>query len=276
MATRQALTKYVISGSRPTAGALIAICSIGLALCAQLAGGNATILAGLAFFAVGLAHGAGDENGGRIAPFSALHICAYVITGAALTALVLIMPIAGLTVFLIISAWHFARSEIPAHRLSRFAIACLLIGGSALFKGDETSQIFARILGLISMPQMFMIAAAIIGAVGVVASVHVAILTCRGWALVCVSLSAVILLEPVLAVGLLFFIAHALPLQSRQINTYGIHDVLRSVGWTTGVAIIGGGTGCWAVWSGILELPVAAALALGMAAPHMLTEQLER
>ena len=113
------------------------------------------------------------------------------------------------------------------------------------------------------------------GIVGVIAGMSAILLARRGWALVALSLFAVAIFDPVLAVGCLFFIAHALPLQKRQIRRYGIKNVLRSAGWFTLVAAIGGIVGCWAVVQGLLELPLAVAIALGMATPHMLTEQLE-
>ena len=81
--------------------------------------------------------------------------------------------------------------------------------------------------------------------------------------------------HPVLAVGLVFFTGHALPIQLRQLRRYGSAAVLRAVGWPTGIAVAGAALMAGAVASGWIALPLAAALAFGFATPHMLTDRLK-
>lgn len=60
---------------------------------------------------------------------------------------------------------------MTAHPLCLFAFACLAVGGSALFNGDATTRVFARMLGLTSVPDILMDAVATIGACGVATSI---------------------------------------------------------------------------------------------------------
>lgn len=90
------------------------------------------------------------------------------------------------------------------------------------------------------------------------------------------AMAATALLHPVVAAGLVFLTAHAIPAQQRQIAQHGLRRVLRAAALPSAVAILGGAAIVAAVYADALPLVAAAAFAFGMATPHMLTEQLER
>ena len=81
-------------------------------------------------------------------------------------------------------------------------------------------------------------------------------------------------LEPPLAVGLIFLISHALPVQLRQIDAYGPKRVLNAVGLASLFALAGTFLLGVATWYGILPPPVSVALAFGFATPHILSEDM--
>ena len=257
------------------AGALLSWAALLLAALAQLLGETEATVAGLAFFVAGLAHGAGDENDATIRPFSLIHVGAYLVTGAAVTALFLVAPPAGLALFLALSAWHFARSDVRMAQETRFAIAALATGGSALFRHRETERVFAAVVGE-PLPPLFVDVLALAGIVGIGLAGWVLFKGRRGSGHAAIAAGAVALLHPVLAVGLIFLTAHAVPIQQRQIRRYGSAAVWKAVAWPSVVALAGAAGLAVAVWQGWIALPIAVALAFGMATPHMLTERLER
>ena len=257
------------------AAALLSWGAILLAIAAQIAGPGLSTLAGLLFFVLGLAHGAGDENDGRIARITLIHAVAYLIAGAAVAGLFLMIPLAGLVLFLALSAWHFARSDCALASITRYAIAGLAVGGSALFRQAETLAIFEFLTGA-AVPSSFVRILALLGGGGAVCAGVALIKSKRGFGHAIVALGATVFFHPVLAVGLIFLVAHAIPVQQRQIGAYGKAAVIRAVAIPSAIAIVGAALIAGLVASGILALPIAVALAFGMATPHMLTERLER
>ena len=257
------------------AAALLSWGTILLAAVAQIAGGIWTTAAGLLFFILGFAHGAGDENDGAIARITIIHALAYLVAGAAVAGLFLAAPLAGLVLFLVLSAWHFARSDCALAPLTRYAIAGLAVGGSALFRQGETAAVFAFVTGA-DVPSAIIRILALLGGLGAISAGVALVRSDRGFGHAVVALAAAVLLHPVLAVGLIFLVAHAIPVQQRQLATYGRGAVVRAVAVPSIVATIGALLIAGMVMYGILAAPIAIALAFGMATPHMLTERLER
>ncbi len=231
--------------------------------------------AGLTFFLVGLAHGAGDENEGKIARITAVHGGAYLLTGAAVAGLFLFAPLAGLTLFLALSAWHFGRSDCAFSLITRYAIAGLAVGGSALFQPDTTAEVFA-VIAAEDVPVNMIRVLALLGLIGSGCTLYAVMRGLRGFGHAVIVLASTALLYPVLAVGLIFLIAHAVPVQQRQVINYGRLAVWRAVALPSVVAVVGAVIMALLVVTGQLALPIAIALAFGMATPHMLTERLER
>lgn len=244
-----------------------------LAGVAQAFGEGPAIAAGLACFLLGLPHGAADENGGRIAAYRLHHAAAYLLSGAALAALFLAAPLAALAVFLLLSAWHVGRSETGGSA-SDWATAALLIGGSALFRSGDTADTFAMLTGQ-AIPAAFMAALGMIGAIGCVLAMVAAWRRECEWPLVAGCLMAALVFHPVLAAGLIFLIAHAAPVQRRQITEYGVAETWAAIRWPLALAAIGSIALAIAALQGLLALPVLAALAFGIATPHMLAERIE-
>ena len=256
------------------AGALLSWGAVVLAAIAQLIGEGAAIAAGLVFFLAGLAHGAGDENGGRMARFSLVFAAAYLLVGLAIAAGFLLAPLAGLSLFLALSAWHFARSDNRMAAEARFAIAGLATGGSALLRPDTTREVFSLVIGQ-EVPSAWFLLVTLAGVFGVIAALAASAKSRRGFGHALVALLSVALLHPVLAVGVIFLTAHAIPIQQRQIAEHGAPRVWQAVALPTAVATLGAVAIALAVWVGWLDLEVAIALAFGLATPHMLTERLE-
>ena len=246
---------------------------LALAGLAQIAGEGPAIALGLLFFLAGTAHGAGDEQDGTIRPYRLAPAVAYVVAGLAVAALFVALPLAGLTLFLLLSAWHFAHSSGGTWP-RRLGFALTAIGASALWQNAATGRVFAAVLGT-PIPPLWMLALAIIGAIGLGLSAWALKDDWRDGAL-WVTLVATAILHPVLAVGLAFAVGHALPIQRAQLRRYGWRRVLFAEGVTTGLAILGALAIAASVLTGHLALPLAAALAFGMATPHMLAERLER
>ncbi|WP_067612337.1 Brp/Blh family beta-carotene 15,15'-dioxygenase [Erythrobacter sp. QSSC1-22B] len=231
--------------------------------------------AGLVFFLLGLAHGAGDENEGAIARITPIHAGAYILTGAAVAGLFLFAPFAGLALFLTLSAWHFARSDCAFSPITRYAIAGLAVGGSALFRPETTADVFAVITGT-DVPINVVRVLALLGLTGVGCALYALMRGLRGFGHAVIALASVALFHPVLAVGLVFLIAHAVPVQQRQMVNYGRRAVWQAVALPSAVAAAGAITMALLVATGQLGMSFAIALGFGMATPHMLTERLER
>lgn len=270
-----ALTSAARTGGLPLgAGAQFLFCTLAGVTMVQLVGTQAATAAGLALFLLGISHGAGDENGGAIRPWSALQIAAYLFVGLALTAFTIAAPLTGIVAFLMLSAWHFATSDAGAGRIVHFATAGLAIGGSALFRPQETAAVLGSLTGS-PLPDAVMLVLACGGAIGAGCAM-VAIATgvpgrlCAGACLL-----AAVIFSPVLAVGFIFFVGHAWPIQLRQIESYGPTATLRAVRWRTLAAFSGNLALIGAVLAEWLTLPIAAAVAIGMATPHMLIERVE-
>ncbi|MDP4574346.1 Brp/Blh family beta-carotene 15,15'-dioxygenase [Qipengyuania sp. G39] len=263
-------------GSRLGAGAPYVFISLfAVAGLAQLAGSDLALAVGLALFVLGLGHGAGDENDGELRAYSLVLVAAYVVTGLAIAALYLAWPVLGLSIFLAFSAWHFARSDSGMDLLPRLAIAGLAVGGSALLRPETTATVFTAALGE-APPALLLLLLAVVGCAALLAAGGSIILRYAGAASAGLAALACLLFHPVLAVGLIFFGMHALPVQQRQVARYGPTQVIKAIALPTAVATLAAAAIALAVWSGWLALELAVALAFGMATPHMLTERLER
>lgn len=261
----------ILGGAGPAAWLPLAVCAI--AGFAQALGQTAAIGVGLACFLAGLAHGAGDENGGRIAPYQLHHAVAYLLSGIALAALFLAAPLAALAVFLLLSAWHVATGDMLGRRID-YSIAALLIGGSALFRPGETGSIFAALTGQ-AMSASFMVPLAAVGAVGCAFAMVAAWRNETGWPVAAACAVAALAFHPVLAAGVIFLIGHAAPVQLRQLAAYGTAETWAAVRLPLALAMIGSVAIGLAAMEGWLALPVIAALAFGLVTPHMLAERIE-
>ena len=230
--------------------------------------------AALAFFAAGLFHGAADESDGEIRRYTALRGFAYVVVAAGVSALYLAAPLAGLTTFLLLSAWHFATSACSFDRFARYGIAGLVVGGSALFRPIETGDIFAAITAG-EFPPVLLTAFAALGVGGALCAVIAAVQGRRGAAHALGALMATAVLAPPLAVGLVFFAAHAVPVQQRQVASHGQVAVLRAVAPAGMIALGGAAFLALGITVNLVPLTLAVALAFGLATPHMLSDRLE-
>lgn len=262
-------------GPWQNAGALFSWVVVALAVIAQFAGEDFAICLGLVLFVLGLSHGAGDEQDDTLASFTLVHAAAYVVIGAAVAGLFLVEPLGGLALFFALSAWHFSRSDCRFDQTTRIAIAGLAVGGSALFRANETAEVLSFVTGE-DLPVNFLRFLALAGIGGTGFALYAFIKGRRGFGHAVVAGLSTAFLQPVLAVGLIYLIAHAMPVQERQIAAYGMHRVLRAVALPTAIATLGAVALAVAVFLGDLPTQIAVALAFGMATPHMLTERLER
>ena len=244
-----------------------------LALIAPIIGPGVATTLGLVFFLLGTMHGAGDEQDRALKPFGLLSGLAYVAAGLAVAALFVGMPLAGLTLFLALSLWHFARS-LDGGLTRGIAYAALATGGSMLFRYEETAAIFSSLTGE-PIPMAWLVLWVGIGAVGACASL-ISLTRRPSDEVLWLTLGAVAVLHPVLAVGTAFLIGHAIPIQREQSARYGWKAVLIAQGPTTAIALVASAV-LLALWlNALVALPVLAALAFGFATPHMLAERLER
>ena len=241
---------------------------------AEVSGDRFAIWTGLALFLAGLPHGAGDEQDGQLRRISLAHALCYLLVGGAVTGLFLILPIAGLSLFIGLTGWHFARSECGLSPINRYAIAGLAIGGSALFQPQATQNIFADVIAA-QIPSIYVGILAISGLLGAGLALWAMVRRERGLGYSLLALGAVVLTHPVLAVGLIFLTAHAIPVQQRQAAAYGKGRVLSAVAIPTFLAVSGAALMIWGVTVDAITVTVAVALSVGMATPHMLTERLE-
>ena len=240
---------------------------------AQLAGTSAAIALGIAFFLAGFAHGAAEQQSGTLRAFRPLDAAAYVVAGLAVAGLFLVLPLAGLTLFLLLSAWHFQHSA-KGGPVVRWAFALTAVGGSALWHPLDTGAVFAALLGQ-GVPEACMLALAAAGAAGFMMAMGAVIGRPQRYSLLaCVAATA--LFHPVLATGLAFFLGHAWPMQREQAARFGWPKVLRAAAPTAIPAVLGALAIIALAVSGHIALPLAAALAFGMATPHILTARLER
>ena len=223
---------------------------------------------------MGFAHGAADETREGIAPVGFAQVPAYLVIGLAGLALFIASPLVGLALFLLLSAWHFATARETGARAARGAVALLAVGGSALLRPNETAAVFAAITGG-SIPSAFMLTLACAGATGAALAIIALFRRERGGATAIVALALAALAQPVLAVGAIFLLAHALPVQREQVARHGAARVRKAVRWPTAAAALA--TLLLIVWvlSSPASLPYAVALAFGMAIPHMLLDRVE-
>lgn len=266
------LTDMRAEGLRLDAGALLAMAAVCAAVVAQVVGGAFSTAVALMLFAAGMLHGAGDEDEERIRPFSLAHAAGYIAFASAVASLYLVSPVSGLISFLAISGWHFATSRCGFDRSSHLAIGGCTIGGGALFHGAQTAKVFGSITGE-PIPGLLMAVLALAGLVGVACAGYALLRMARGAAHAVTGGLAVLLADPVLAVALIFFVAHALPTHRQQISEHGLEDVRRATLPTGLLALTGSLILVALAAAGLVTLPFAAAIAFGLATPHMLTER---
>ncbi len=259
---------------RHSAGAIIASAAL-LAALAQITGTGAVLVLGGVFFAAGLAHGAALEDGRTLAAYSIPQALAYVALAIGFAGVFVALPLAGLSGFLALSAWHFAAAERPRGHDPQpaMALALVIIGGGALFWPDTTRDIFVQLTGA-PIPSLFMTGLAMLGAIGIVMTIVARLKHRRGSRSAMAAVLASILLHPVLAVGLCFLAFHALPETIRQLERFGSGPTFSAVFPTLALAAIGSMIVAGFVLGGVISLPMAAALALGMTVPHMLAGDL--
>ncbi len=242
---------------------------------ATMLGDGAAIAIGLALFAAGLPHGfiRGAQANPRLT--SALYWFAYVSAAAVVLAGFLIAPIALLMTFLAFSLVHFSISDALRSKAANLAIAALAVGGSALFQPTAT----AAMLGLAAgeyVPAMMLNALAIFGGVGVLVACVLACLEPRQHWTMLLAIAIVALLQPVLAVGAIFYLYHAAPIQRRSAldRTSDVHFTILLIA----IAL------CFGVWlagfyfgpSSDLQIKVVAAGAIAIVFPHLIEDLLDR
>jgi len=152
-------------------------------------------------------------------------------------------------------------------------VAGLAIGGSALFRPSSTAEVFTLITG-VQFPGLLLSGLALAGIIGLGFAIVAALQNRAGYEHAVLAGLATMSLEPPLAVGLIFLISHALPVQLRQIDAYGPKRVLNAVGLASLFALAGTFLLGVATWYGILPPPVSVALAFGFATPHILSEDM--
>ena len=258
---------------QPSAGAIVVCCAVAAAIAAAALGEQVGVAVGLGFFAAGLSHGAAEESREQISRIGLPQAIAYLLIAAAVAGLLLAQPMAGLTLFLALSGWHFVQDEGGFGLASRYALAGLTVGGSALFQPEATSQVFSALMGQEVHPSVIP-ALAVVGAGGALCLLPAIHRREAGAGIAILSLAAVAALSPVLAVGLVFLIGHAAPVQSAQIERYGLSAVRNAVLLPTVIAMGGAVLLVAGVFLSLVPLPIAAALAIGLATPHMLAGRL--
>lgn len=240
-----------------------------LALTAQAIDFRAGVALALILFIAGLAHGAADEGDGEIMRPSLIMTGGYILVALAVASVFIAAPLAGLTLFLALSTWHFAED----FRADRIAVALLTVGGSALFRTEATGATFALLLSS-EMPAFYMTVLAGFGALGLVFMAWATVRQDCGWIGPLLAIAATWLLEPALAVGFIFFALHALPQHMRQFSEHGAQPVLYAMLPTSTIAAIGAIGTIAAVAVGFVPITLAAALGFGLATPHMLADRL--
>lgn len=267
------VTALNAGGLRRYAGASLVFVACTAAIVAQLSGSIWPTVTGLVFFAAGISHGAGDEDDAGLHGYTLPLAAAYLIAGTAIASIYLVSPVFGLVLFLLLSGWHFARTDCALDQLARKAVAGLAIGGSALFRPSSTAEVFTLITG-VQFPGILLSGLALAGIMGLGCAIVAALQNRAGYEHAVLAVLATISLEPALAVGLIFLVSHALPVQFRQLDAYGPESVLKAVGLASLFALGGALLLGVATWNGIIPIHVSVALAFGFATPHMLSEDM--
>lgn len=183
-------------------------------------GESAKIAAGIALFAASLPHGLMRE--GKLNPRlgAPSYIALYIAAAGASLAAFLLAPHTALAGFLALSLAHFAASDALASRLANLTVGLLAIGGSAFFQPGPTAAMLGAVIGA-PIPDAFV---AVLRAAGLAGALAAGAAALRGewqagW-LVC-ALALVAALQPVLAVGAVFYLFHAAPIQRRGFGAAG-------------------------------------------------------
>lgn len=259
-------------GSASAVSARSKIRAAALLLCIAASMASPTLAAFLALMLVlaGTPHGGGDVSNGSLRPPDASFAARYLLQAVAVGALFLAAPVAGLLVFLLLSAWHFA-CEMQGDVFVRTGHGLLPIGGGALFQGGATAGIFAAITDA-AVPPTMMVGLAAAGAIGCAAwVVAIARRSIPAFDAVVV-VAAFASLPPVLAVAFYFGFVHGPAATGRMIDAHGLATTRRALTATgiAGILSVTGLTIAW--WAGLLPVGLVAAILVGFAVPHMLAD----
>ncbi len=218
------------------------------------------------------------EDATGLRRYSLVEAIAYGVFALAITAVCLVAPTAGLISFLALSAWHFTLAYSGAGNsadssIGALALGWIAIGGSAVFWPMTTAEIFAEIVSQ-PFPDWALVILRGLGACGMLLG-GIAVLQrdTQAWMLI-LAVFATLAFPPILAVGFVFFVLHAMPETKRQMERFGVKHVLRSTLLPVLLACLGAVIIGYCIVSGMVPLAVAAALAIGLATPHMIAGDL--
>lgn len=232
------------------------------------------IAIGLAFFAAGLPHGflRGTRSNPRLR--SAGYWAAYLLAAAFVLTMFLVAPIIALCGFLGLSLIHFASSDAHRDRLFNGAVGCLAVGGSALFQPSTTAAMFAAVAGQGLSPTLIG-AIAIFGMAGVLLTLALSIENPRRYRALLLATGFVALLHPVLAVGAIFYLFHAAPIQ-RRAHLAPAPSLARYLvaAWAV-LCVIGSGLALIAVTYAGVSVGLASATAIALVTPHLLEDYID-
>ncbi len=271
------------AGNWPRHGAgatsiLITLACAAAAVFASALGDKAALACGAAFFLAGLGHGAAVEDTTGLRRYSLIEAGAYGVFALAIAAVCLVAPTAGLISFLALSAWHFSFAHYGAGRsadnpIGALALGWIAIGGSAVFWPATTTQIFADIIGE-PFPDWALVSLRALGVCGMLLGA-LAVLQRdeEAWMLI-LGVLATLAFPPILAVGFVFFVLHAMPETRRQVARFGLKHVVRATFLPVLLACVGAVIVGYYIVSGTIPFALAAALAIGLATPHMIAGDL--
>ena len=239
-----------------------------------LGGETVSIAVGLAFFTAGLPHGfvRGTRSNPRLK--RVWYWIAYLLGAALVVAAFLLAPIAALAAFLALSLVHFAMSHAHGDRLFNLAIGLLIVGGSALFQPSGTAAMLSAVAGQ-PVPPLLMSALVFAGAAGTALSALLCLSEPKRHASLIVAVGLMAALHPVLAVGGVFFLYHAAPIQHRAASAFG-----KSPALMLGAAVIALSVSALAFeFSGIqpsvFQIAIASACAIALITPHLFEDLID-
>ena len=246
--------------------ALLAVC-VACQLVSEPLGYGAALLLALG----GLAHGAIEEDERGIFSLGLGHAAIYLLAATAIFGFWMASPLAGLTLFLALSAWHFIVSAKEGQSFG-WTVALLTIGGSALFRPNETINVFSAITGT-AVPDLFVIILGFLGAVGIVFALCMGLRARRHAPRLAAAVGAVAFLQPVLAVAFVFFSLHAWPVTRRLCDDYGRAAFVKASAIPTMLALCGVVAIAALIEFGMIHWQAAAAIMVALATPHMLIDR---
>ena len=284
--TLPATTRWISRHTRATPWIVAALILLFTVL--QAASANAALIVAIALFLSGVPHGATEriKGGGHVTP-SLYFTLIYIVFGIVVFSSWLISPIGTLTLFMLLSAWHFGKGEPFGSTFEKMTVGFWIIIGSFLLYPTETLIIFEFLTdrpGSLTSEASFNVT--LYGQI--LAAMTLVILTLfwarnfrgnclkPGQSARLIALIAIfLLLPPVLAVATYFFALHSLG---------EIADTLDQVSekrlpWkriailylpASLPALIGGTVIIVATYTGDFPLAMAAGLGIAFTVPHML------